>query len=769
MVTYAVGFTLDHPLLRDTAQNSTGKYYVARNSTELAATLHAAVLDILERAASFTATTVPSSRTAFGDGMFSAWFIPRIARGLWEGHLEAYRLSPSLQVLDKAGNPAIDATDSFIEPRNPFWDVYERLLDPAHPARQIYLTQGGVRNSFNKPTISAADLGVTLADLTLYPNDPAYPFANTEALADGLVDFLYGEDTFDFDRDLDTTELRDWVLGDIFHSNPLVIGAPPPGLRGEQGYGPLGQPGTFLDLYQNRTRRLYVGANDGMLHAIEAGDFNIGDNPATPEVENDYYDLGSGNEDFAYIPGFLLNKLKLIPRNFPRTEYYVDGSPSAADAWLASSPADTTKDTSEWTTVLVTGMRQGGDGYLALDVTDPTATMGPHGPYPKLLWELQDPTIPLGETWSEPIITRIKVKASAGFGDHCGTNTADDGDCREQWVAIFGGGFRAESDPNLPAYLSTGDPAWSDDSKAIFVVALDTGQVIAQVAYDPTDPQLAQMVYSLPSTPAVLDLNFDSFADVIFIGDAGGQLWKWDISNLAVDADSDGLFDNWSVGVLFRTPPQNVSGGVLHYRGIFYPPVATFLSGKLVLAFATGERTQIDYQGDPAADDNNRFYVMTDPNPTGASSIPLVPYTEADLTDITGLASDPDTTDLGYYFLAADAEKFITNHAAFGGVVITTSYVPDDGTGTICDIDGQSFAYVFDLATGQGFFDPTTSSGRRVATGLGVPSDPRITISNSVNGGVKILLKSSAGQLVTIDAPDLLPEPVDLVYWRQRF
>jgi hypothetical protein len=38
-----------------------------------------------------------------------------------------------------------------------------------------------------------------------------------------------------------------------------------------------------------------------------------------------------------------------------------------------------------------------------------------------------------------------------------------------------------------------------------------------------------------------------------------------------------------------------------------------------------------------------------------------------------------------------------------------------------------------------------------------------------VNGGVKILLKSSAGQLVTIDAPDLLPEPVDLVYWRQRF
>ena len=567
IVTYTVGFTLDHPLLRDTAVNSTGEYYVARNATELAATLQAALLDILERASTFTASTVPSSRTAFGDGMFSAWFIPRVSRGLWEGHLEAYRLSPSLEIQDKDGNPAIDATDTFIEPRNPFWDVYKRLLDPAHPTRQIYTTKTGVRSNFLKATISAADLNLTTAELGLYPNDPAVPFPDTGSLADGLVDYLYGEDTFDFDRDLDTTELRDWVLGDIFHSNPLVIGPPPPGFRGEEGYGPLAQAGTFLNTYKNRTRRLYVGANDGMLHAIEAGDFNIGDNLATPEIETDYYDLGSGNEAFAYIPGFLLDKLKLMPRNFPRSEYYVDGSPSAADAWLGSSPADTTKDGTEWTTVLLTGMRQGGDGYLALDVTDPTAVGGPHGPYPKLLWELDDPGIQLGETWSEPVITRIKVKAPNGFGDHCGNNTLDDGDCREQWVAIFGGGFRAGADPNLPTYVSNpADAAWSDDSKAIFMVALDTGQVLAQVAYDPGDPQLSQMVYALPSNPAVLDLDFDSFADLIYIGDVGGQLWKWDISQIADDVNSDGLFDGWPVGVVFRADPQLVSGGALHHR-----------------------------------------------------------------------------------------------------------------------------------------------------------------------------------------------------------
>ncbi len=772
IVTYTVGFTIDHPLLADTATNSTGRYFIARNATELAVTLEAALLDIVERASSFTATTVPSSRTAFGDGMFSAWFIPRVGRGIWEGHLEAFRISPALEILDRDGDPAIDATDNFIEPRNPFWDTYERLLDPGHPPRQIYTTMGGARTGFDVGTIDATDLGLTSGELGLYPNDPAVPFPDTEALADAVVDHLYGLDAFDFDRDLDTAELRGWVLGDIFHSNPLVIGSPPPGLRGEEGYGPLAQSGNGLDLYKTRMRRLDVGANDGKLHANEAGDFNTGDNPATPEVEVAYYDLGSGNEHFAYIPGFLLDKLKLIPRNYPRSEYYVDGSPSGADAWLGSSPLDTTKDPDEWTTVLVTGMRQGGDGYLALDVTDPTAVSGPHGPYPKLLWELNGAANPLGETWSEPIITRIKRKAAAGFGDHCGKNTLDDTDCREQWVAIFGGGFRGESDPNLPAYIS--DPssgAWSDDSKAIFVVALDTGQVLAQVAHDAADAQLSQMVYALPSTPAVLDVDFDGFADVIYIGDAGGQLWKWDISELADDTDSDGLFDTWSVGVLFRTPPQTVSGGALHHRGIFFPPVATFLSGDLMLGFATGERTDIDYQGDSGADDNNRFYMLRDLNPTGSSSIPITPYSEADLTDITGLTFDPDLTDLGYYFVAEEGEKFITNHAAFGGVIITTSYLPDDGSGTVCDAQGQAFAHIFDIGTGQGFFDPATSSneGRRVASGLGVPSDPRITISTTEDGGVKILLKSSAGQLVTIDAPDLAPDPVEQVYWRQRF
>ena len=75
--------------------------------------------------------------------MFLASFMPRPGKGFWEGHIEAYRLSPALEVLDRDGNPAIDATDVFIEPHNPFWDVHDRLRSSTHPSRQIYTTQTG--------------------------------------------------------------------------------------------------------------------------------------------------------------------------------------------------------------------------------------------------------------------------------------------------------------------------------------------------------------------------------------------------------------------------------------------------------------------------------------------------------------------------------------------------------------------------------------------------------------------------------------------------
>jgi type IV pilus assembly protein PilY1 len=756
IVTYTVGFMVDHPLLRDAATNGNGEYYIASNADELTNALFTAVQDIIERSTSFTSTTVPSTRTSFGDGLFTASFVPKATSGFWEGDISAFRLSPSLDILDANGNLAVDATGTLLDTAVPFWRASERLLDPSHPPRSIYTTLGDTRQTFDVATIGATELDVQPTEISSYPNYPTVQFVDVDALSDALVRYLYGQDSFDEDSDGDTTDLREAIIGDIFHSNPLVVGPPPSLLRREEGFGPINQTGTFLNRYQRRDRRLYVGANDGMLHAIDAGTYREGDNPLTPEVEKDYYDLGTGDEVFAYIPGMLLDKVKMIPRNTPRSHYYVDGSPAVADAWFPSSPSDTTKDVEEWATVVMTGLRQGGDGYIAWDVTDPS---GVHREYPRLLWELNDAGLPLGETWSDPILTRIKVRAQEGFGDHCGSDDGE-GDCREQWVAVVGGGFRANADPNLAGYV----PGSLDgDSRSVLVIALDSGSVVAQLAYDASDPVLSKMNYAIPSTPAVLDLNSDGFADLIYIGDTGGQLWKWDISSVAEDSNSDNLIDNWTAGIFFDAGSVSLPSGGRHHRGIFFQPVVARSKGRLILAFGTGERSDIKYAGhaDGTVDDMNRFYVIRDPNPQGSGAIPIAPYSEANLTDVTALGYDTDPTDLGYYVVAEKGEKFITNHVVFRGSVITASYIPDDGSGGVCGTDGSAYLYIFDLVSGAA----SGESGRRLYLGVGVPSDPRISVGDTA----KIFTKTSAGQIQPTPAPDGGGAPVELIYWRQRF
>ena len=766
--TYTIGFAIDHPMLGDTAANGGGEYFVASDAASLVATLQGAFLDILAKTTSFTATTVPASRTSFADGFYRAFFVPDNG-SFWQGHIQSYQLDASLEVLDKDGGPALDAGGLFVS-ECPFWDTALRLVDQsysgscptlpsagtAHPPRNIYTTSGGARQDFTKANIKAADLGLTDPEIPFYNGT----FADREVLADEIVDYVYGFDSFDENADGDLDQKRDFILGDIFHSNPIIIGPPPFALANEQGFGPPTDPTTFLGVNKKRNRVLYVGANDGMLHGIDAG------RVITPPGTN--YDQGTGNELFGYIPETVKPNIKMLTRNFPRTFYYVDGSPTAADAWFPSGPGDTVKDPKEWTTVLVAGMRQGGDGYLALDVTDPGAGISdPHGPYPKFLWEFTGATEPLAEAWSEPVISRVRVRGPLLSGDKCGLDDGD-GDCREQWVAIFAGGFNDTSDPNLPLYVDSTNPAFTSDSKAVFIVEIETGKVLGKLEYDPAGAPFDEMVYAAPSAPAVLDLDFDGFVDLIYVGDTGGQIWKWDVHYKGADTTGDPKIDNWPADIFFDAGGANTTAG-FHYRSVFFPVTAAFIGGKLILAFGTGERTELSYAGEPTNDEENRFYKIEDPNPIGGSAFPASPYTEANLTDITGLNVDTDATDLGYFFKALQGEKFITNHLIFGGDVITASYQPDIASGDICNQQGNAFVHIFNLGSGAGFFDPanpsTSNNNRSLAIGLGVPSDPRI-VSSGDNS--QLFIQTSSGAVVKIDKGGG-NQPLDKVYWKQDF
>ena len=762
--TYTVGFALDHPLLSETAINGKGEYLTAANAAALATSLQDTFNSIFAQTqGSFTSAVVPGATLGLGNAFYNSYF-KSSDEPVWEGHLEALRISQA-GVIQDGQSPPVDAVDpntgELLPTRVPHWDAADPLK--TNTSRTIYTTKAGARVTFDNTNVNSTDLAVTAPTYANYPNSAGSGVDTVAELVDALIDYVRGKDAFDEDGDSDATEMRDIVLGDIFHSTPRAIAAPTRFHVTEPGY--LG----FLADYYDRDRVIYAGANDALLHAFDAGQFTLGDDPDTPGIEAQYYTPGLGTELFGYVPGVQLDRVKLLPQNSPRTEFFVDGPIAVADAWLGDgTPADVTKTTDEWATVLIASMREGGTGYLALDVTDPDAVSGDdHFPYPKLLWEFTDSD--LGQSWSEPVIARVKLRNTFGTGDKCGPDDFD-GDCREQWVAIFAGGYQADGDPNRPAsYIADpNDAQWSDTSKAIFMVRLDTGAVVAKVEYDATNQP--DMKFSIPSAPAVLDLDFDGFVDVVYVGDLGGQIWKWDVSDVGENTDADPEVDNWPAGVFFRTLPATLANSDKHYRSFFFPPVASYLKGKLVLAAGSGERHNLGYTGDGSAPDENRFYVMNDPNPIGPSAFATI-LTDANLTDVTSLDTDNISTDSGYRFDLDESEKFVTEITVFAGYVIVGSYTPVSNANLCATASGQSFLHIFNLATGLGFFpDPMAppSEDRKVYIGGGFPTSPEVTVANDPDDDVIIVKTSEGPKVITIDAPPRNEPPGEFIYWKQQ-
>jgi type IV pilus assembly protein PilY1 len=233
--------------------------------------------------------------------------------------------------------------------------------------------------------------------------------------------------------------------------------------------------------------------------------------------------------------------------------------------------------------------------------------------------------------------------------------------------------------------------------RAIFLIDVKTGKVLAEKKFDAaaTDGQKS-MYFSIVSNPTVLDLDFDGFADVVYVGDMGGQIFKWAIHDVGEDRvnDASGLRTqpNWPFKVFFRTPPT-VDGATTYFRNFFFSPAATFVGSKLWLAFGTGERRSLPFVGvPPAVDENNRFYVVSDPDPFERAVSPLGTATEADLLDITGDEDGATFAGRGYLFKVQDGEKFVTNVEIFAGQVIAASFLPTPSADPCAGLGGRRIA-----------------------------------------------------------------------------
>jgi Neisseria PilC beta-propeller domain len=242
---------------------------------------------------------------------------------------------------------------------------------------------------------------------------------------------------------------RTTVLGDIIHSRPYYY---------TDGVSPT----------------VFVGANDGMLHA---------------------FDAANGQERWAYIPSMLLPRLPALssPSYISAHEYYVDGS-------MAIGKAGTT-------TVLVGALGAGGKGLYALDISTLTAASGAAAGA-KGLWEITNTTLKtptnfathstaseyrnLGDTYSNPKIAPTQDGSDA---------------------VIVGNG-----------YNNTGDGC-----AYLYVINAANGSLIRAIkasvgACSAASPQ------GLSST-TVIDSDGDGKKDRVYAGDIDGNMWMFDLSS----------------------------------------------------------------------------------------------------------------------------------------------------------------------------------------------------------------------------------------------
>ncbi|MGE4606504.1 MAG: PilC/PilY family type IV pilus protein, partial [Myxococcota bacterium] len=602
------------------------------------------------------------------------------------------------------------------------------------------------------------------------------------------------------------------LLSDIFHSNPVVVGSP---------NAPINEPSyqSFAVAKRDRSRIIYAGANDGWMHGFLAGTWDTALVPPR-------HDRGTGAEVMAFMPSEIRDNIWKLPLSQPsggiRSYFGVDGSPVAGDAWIyravdgsgnltsvLSPPVSTTMVEDQWRTVLISGQRGGGQSYFALDVSDPASST-----YPGYMWEFPcddcinaingstrtDEANHMGFTFSEPVITRVRVNVD---GSPVGSG-------HDRWVAIFGAGYHQFGDPNHTGYVASGDAAPPADSevgnhnraqgRAIYMVDLTTGKLLAKKRWGAVDAfdglgqtDYDELEYAFPSSPAVFDLDFDGYSDVVVIGDAGGNVWKWVISAVGDDPINNSINNksvgqpNWPFKLLFKanhsTSPAAPSYGVSHFQNFFFPPTGILKQGHLVLAMGAGERTEPEAGLLDGSDlNNNHFFVIRDKDPLERAASSIATLTEGDLIPVSLLDDATSTCDQiaageGFYITGRDREKFITNSVIFLGDVFTGSFVPSPPMSNPCEDTGDAYIYRFSAECGQPGFPANPGIGdddRRTAIGSGLPTRPRVSVGGLNQGGTtsgcmsRVVIITSDGSIDNTCPGPLPSSGVKLDSWRER-
>jgi len=676
---------------------------------------------ILEETRSFASAAVPTVQADEGDKLFLTQFRPARGKSVWRGRVLGF-LKPVPLSDPPERQPLTDTVcdaDTGVDSECFLWDAGEVMLGQVNDAnplgpnsnqRRVYYTRrvegvdggpvlggqwGENREEFDDPRRGEALDGTTAVTplerdlwrglgIAFDENDEASVLGARTATRNVITEtYKLKQHVFG-----DEATPTSYILGDVFHSNPLVVGVP----NNTRFFADdTDNYREFSRHHQHRRSVLLMGSNDGMLHAFDAGVFD----PSAGEFTD-----GSGLEIFAYVPRGVMPAVRTMADFTSPRRWGVDGSVNAADVFIDpvfSGAPD--PDDREWRTVLVGGLRRGGESYYALDITQPEAleddTFVPnngggtpesnnsepeipnclvtteaesdndvvtscHGEldYPAPLWEFddtvlladgtrlrldedptQDPPLPgedkpdLAQTWSVPNLGRIRVLEDLGGGAGPEEFT--------RHVAVFGGGI----DPNDK--LGRGN--------YLYMVDIETGEAIYK----------ARLEGAAPAEPAAIDSDQDGLIDRIYIGTLAGFLYRVDlvgpngelpvIDAIPVPGGPDqqrivlNAGDPWVPRKIFDTVEtitfQDADGNDVSIqisRPIYFRPSVIFVAelGEFALAFGTGNRENL-WGGDDTTE--GRFYIFVDE--TEGNIPPDPPITQEDLFLIVADDASPDPSD----------------------------------------------------------------------------------------------------------------------------
>ena len=677
--------------------NGFGGYLSAQDPNALTTALQSALADLAARVTSSSSVAANTTSIQAGTRVYQA----RFDSGSWTGQLLSYTLSSS---------GALSATFE--------WDAGVQVTSQTgiNSDSRFILTNNGGGVPFQWASLSVSQQNALRTPPLGGPLD-------TAAVGQQRLEYLRGWSANEGSSAGQFRARPTGKLGDIIDSNPWYVGQP------QGSYSDEDHPGyfAFFTSYQNRTPVIYLGANDGMLHGFDASytwsDTNSlvdsdGDGNLTNDQDTSQPTANSGKEVLGYVPNRLFDKLsKLTGQTYNGShQYYVNSSPMLGDADFSGGLG------SGWKTVLVSGLGQGGQGYFALNVTDP-ANFTVANAATLALWEFTDQNdADLGYTFNQPTIQRLNGQAAQIVKMN-----------NNKWAVVVGNGYNnTQADSNVSTtghgvlyilFLSNSfSGTWTLGTDYI---KLDTGS--GTVA---SPNGLA--------TPLPVDTNGDKKVDVIYAGDLNGNMWKFDVS--ATTAASWNVANSGSP--LFVTQSgQPITSA---------PQVSAHPSGGRMVLFGSGKFIETADATGPFT--TQSLYGVWD-NGTTVSFANLVQQTltstvagaGTDFRTVSSNAVNYAGTAKGWYLNLTAGETTPFNTITQGGLALYSTMVPSSNP---CTFGGEGWLMALDPLTGW-----ASSAGSFDANGDGV-----ITAMESI-GATSVGIAGRKSTVGIAPTPTLLSGP----------